>query len=77
MKKHFLEDGGARVIPERGAWLWENGTAKAMVDRGLQQAQDGELGEGPGRCVASVEAGHAELDAEWESRVARDEVVAR
>ena len=45
-------DGGlvvmfCRVVPEREAWLWENGTAKAMVDRGLQQAQDGELGEGP------------------------------
>jgi hypothetical protein len=45
-------DGGIvirfyRVVPEREAWLWENETAKAMVDRGLKQARDGELNDGP------------------------------
>ena len=36
-----------RVVPEREAWLWENETAKGMVDRGLHQAREGELGDGP------------------------------
>lgn len=36
-----------RVVPDREAWLWENGTAKGMVDRGLQQARLGELNDGP------------------------------
>ena len=36
-----------RVVPEREAWLWENGAAKASVDRGLEQARRGELSDGP------------------------------
>lgn len=36
-----------RVVPERDAWLWENAAAKASVDRGLQQARDGALNDGP------------------------------
>jgi len=36
-----------RVVPEREAWLWENETAKGMVDRGLHQAREGELSDGP------------------------------
>ena len=36
-----------RVVPEREAWLWENETAKGMVDRGLRQAREGELSDGP------------------------------
>jgi hypothetical protein len=46
------DDGGIvlkfyRVVPEREAWLWENETAKGMVDRGLRQAREGELSDGP------------------------------
>ncbi len=36
-----------RAVPEREAWLWENETAKGMVDRGLRQAREGELNDGP------------------------------
>jgi hypothetical protein len=51
------DDGGIlikfyRVVPEPEAWLWENDTAKAMVDRGLKQARDGELGDGPDLAAA-------------------------
>jgi len=42
-----------RVVPEREAWLWENETAIATVERGLQQARDGELSEGPDLAAAS------------------------
>jgi hypothetical protein len=35
------------VVPDREAWLWENETAKGMVDRGLQQAREGVLTNGP------------------------------
>lgn len=41
-----------RVVPEREAWLWENETAKGMVDRGLRQAREGELSEGPDLAAA-------------------------
>ncbi len=41
-----------RVVPEREAWLWENETAKAMADRGLKQARDGELNDGPDLAAA-------------------------
>ncbi len=41
-----------RVVPEREAWLWENETAKALVDRGLKQARDGELNDGPALAAA-------------------------
>jgi hypothetical protein len=41
-----------RVVPDREAWLWENETAKAMVDRGLRQARDGELSDGPDLAAA-------------------------
>lgn len=36
-----------RMVPDREAWLWENETAKGTVDRGLAQAERGELGDGP------------------------------
>jgi hypothetical protein len=36
-----------RAVLEREAWLWENETAKGMVDRGIEQAQRGELNDGP------------------------------
>ena len=36
-----------RVVPEREAWLWENDAASRAVSRGLQQARNGELGDGP------------------------------
>jgi hypothetical protein len=51
------DDGGIvikfyRVVPEREAWLWENETAKGMVDRGLQQARELELNDGPDLAAA-------------------------
>jgi hypothetical protein len=36
-----------RMVPDREAWLWENETAKGMVDRGLEQAKRGDLNDGP------------------------------
>jgi len=39
--------GSTAWFPEREAWLWENETAKGMVDRGLRQVREGELGDGP------------------------------
>jgi hypothetical protein len=41
-----------RVVPDREAWLWENETAKTMVDRGLRQAREGELSDGPDLAAA-------------------------
>jgi hypothetical protein len=41
-----------RVVPEREAWLWENETAKGIVDRGLHQARKGELSDGPDLAAA-------------------------
>lgn len=41
-----------RAVPEREAWLWENETATGMVDRGLRQARDGELTDGPDLAAA-------------------------
>jgi hypothetical protein len=41
-----------RVVAEREAWLWENETAKGMVDRGLQQARERELNDGPDLAAA-------------------------
>ena len=41
-----------RAVPEREAWLWENETAKAMVDRGTEQAARGELSDGPDLAAA-------------------------
>ena len=41
-----------RVVPDREAWLWENETAKGMVDRGLRQAREGELSDGPDLAAA-------------------------
>lgn len=41
-----------RVVPEREAWLWENEMAKGSVDRGLQQARQGELNSGPNLAAA-------------------------
>jgi hypothetical protein len=51
------DDGGIlikfyRVVPEHEAWLWENETAKGMVDRGLKQAREGELNNGPDLAAA-------------------------
>ena len=37
----------AEDLHEHEEWLWENEAAKAMVDRGLQQARNGELTDGP------------------------------
>ena len=34
------------MVPERETWLWENETAKGMVDRGLKQARQHELSDG-------------------------------
>lgn len=36
-----------RVVPEREAWLWENDAARASVERGIHQARNGELNDGP------------------------------
>ena len=41
-----------RAVPDREAWLWENQTAKDMVDRGLEQARSGDLSEGPDLATA-------------------------
>jgi hypothetical protein len=41
-----------RVVPDNEAWLWENETAKGMVDRGLRQARDGALHDGPDLAAA-------------------------
>jgi hypothetical protein len=41
-----------RVVPDREAWLWENETAKDMVDRGLTQARLRELNDGPDLAAA-------------------------
>ena len=38
---------GARIIPEKEAWLYENPTAVASVRRGLKQAKAGRLSSGP------------------------------
>jgi hypothetical protein len=43
-----------RMVPDREAWLWENETAKGIVDRGLKQAHQHELNDGP-----------PELDSAW------------
>lgn len=37
----------ARVIPEREAWLYENPAALASVRRGLKQARERQLSDGP------------------------------
>lgn len=36
-----------RTVPQREAWLWESPEAKASLERGLRQARDGTLSEGP------------------------------
>lgn len=41
-----------RAVPDREAWLWENETAKSMVDRGIAEAARGELGDGPDLAAA-------------------------
>jgi len=41
-----------RAVPESEAWLWENETAKGMVDRGLNQARELELNDGPDLAAA-------------------------
>jgi len=37
----------ARVVPEREAWLHENKEAMASVQRGIAQAREGQLSDGP------------------------------
>lgn len=37
----------ARVIPESESWLYENETALSSLRRGLKQAREGRLSEGP------------------------------
>lgn len=37
----------ARVIPEREAWLYDNPTALGAVRRGLKQARQRKLSDGP------------------------------
>jgi len=37
----------ARVIPEREAWLYDNPTALGAVRRGLKQAKERKLSNGP------------------------------
>ena len=37
----------ARVIPESEAWLYENRTALASLRRGLKQASERKLSDGP------------------------------
>jgi hypothetical protein len=37
----------ANVVPTGEAWLWENKNALGAVQRGLAQAREGELVEGP------------------------------
>lgn len=41
-----------RMALDRDAWLWENETAKGMVDRGLEQAKQGDLNDGPDLAAA-------------------------
>lgn len=41
-----------KLVPEPEAWLWENETAKQLVDRGLQQAHAGQLNDGPDLAAA-------------------------
>lgn len=36
-----------RTVPDREAWLWENEVALAMVRRGIEQAAEGGIGDGP------------------------------
>ncbi len=50
----FVEERGdeivlhlARVIPEREAWLYDNPTALSAVRRGLKQARQRKLSDGP------------------------------
>jgi hypothetical protein len=42
----------SRIVPDREAWLWENESAKELVDRGLRQARSGQLGDGPDLAAA-------------------------
>lgn len=51
-------DGGIvikfyRVVPEREAWLWENETARDLVERGIAAAASGALTDGPSDLAAS------------------------
>jgi len=52
------DDGGIvikfyRVVPEREAWLWENETARDLVERGIAAAASGALTDGPADLAAS------------------------
>jgi hypothetical protein len=50
----------ARVIPEREAWLYENPTALGAVRRGLKQARQRKLLDGPDLGKAAKLAGKLE-----------------
>jgi hypothetical protein len=41
-----------RMVPEHEAWLWENKDALTRVQRGLDQAQQGDLNDGPDLAAA-------------------------
>ncbi len=47
-----LGTGFPRLVPNREAWLWKNAAAKGMVDRGLQQARQIDIGDQPDLAVA-------------------------
>jgi Ser/Thr protein kinase RdoA (MazF antagonist) len=42
-----------RVVPDREAWLWENETARDLVERGIAAAASGALTDGPPDLAAS------------------------
>lgn len=44
-----------RVVPDREAWLWENETARNLVERGIAAAASGTLTDGPPDLAASFE----------------------
>ncbi len=45
-----------KAVPEREAWLWENPTAITSVQRGLMQAETGQVDDGPDLEAAFAEA---------------------
>jgi hypothetical protein len=40
------------VVPDREAWLWQNEVAKGLVGRGLAEARNGLLTDGPDLAAA-------------------------
>jgi hypothetical protein len=45
------------VVPAHEAWLWKNEVALASVRRGLQEAAQGRLGDGPEGFAEALAAG--------------------